>query len=311
MIAACILLCMMAIRSPRGVFLPTVGARSWGFRKGIQAAIYPNAIGEAGGDGGPRGLLRVGYPILADGGAHLVNFIAVEPTVAGRKGYSELERSGDGKPGKLFTLASVRRKGERTVTARVNVERFENGAHVWLKLTFRIDQPDELELRAYAEADSAPIQECVLTATMGNFERIRRVALADGVASSLSLYGDYAGDGFASDTLFPLWKLARAPDGSVVVRCDTDEADPRQSQASLPSDSGWRYPGRKVTQFWRAPRGTYSPDLVFRVNARRVYWMSALPLTGGIAFENFEFRDRFLSGQPFVFGITPAQSDHD
>ena len=41
----------------------------------------------------PRGLIRLGYPVLTNGGYELINFIAIEPVVRGRKGFSELEKS--------------------------------------------------------------------------------------------------------------------------------------------------------------------------------------------------------------------------
>ena len=40
------------------------------------------------------------------------------------------------------------------------------------------------------------------------------------------------------------------------------------------------------------------------VNGRFTYWLSRQPIPGGIAFENFEMRERFHDGQRFVFGIT-------
>ena len=41
------------------------------------------------------------------------------------------------------------------------------------------------------------------------------------------------------------------------------------------------------------------------VGRRRVrYWRSRHPIPGGIAFENFELRERFHDGQRSVFGIT-------
>ena len=53
----------------------------WGFVDGIQVGIWPASI-EDNGEGGPRGLLRIGYPIKADGKAlGLVNYIAIEPVV--------------------------------------------------------------------------------------------------------------------------------------------------------------------------------------------------------------------------------------
>jgi hypothetical protein len=59
-----------------------------------------------------------------------------------------------------------------------------------------------------------------------------------------------------------------------------------------------------MTQYWRVPGRDVEPNLRVRVNARRVYWASKAPLLGGIAFENFEVRARFVPGQPFIFGIT-------
>src|SRR5690606_26936286 len=61
---------------------------TWGLQGGLQFAIPP--AGFPKGPGGPRGLIRVGYPILPDGEYHLVNFLAVEPIVRGQKGFSEL-----------------------------------------------------------------------------------------------------------------------------------------------------------------------------------------------------------------------------
>ena len=293
-------------------YLPTSSRQVWGFSHGIRLAIFPNAI-SGPGDGGPRGLLRIGYPILPDGGSNLINFIAVEPTVNGRKGFSELERSADGNPGKVIQFTGARRekigKGPDRLILEFDVERFENGAHVRLEAAFRSDRPNEVKLRAYAEPDSAPMQECVLTATMGNYERLRRIWLKNGSVDSKILYPDYTGDGFASDHFFPLDLLARRKDGSVIAPCAPDEPDPRESQSRLPAGTFWRYPGVRVTQYWRAPRGSFSPDLTLRVNARRVYWGSNLPLPGGIAFENIELRDHFRSGQPFIFGVSTEPAE--
>src|SRR5690349_24619131 len=53
----------------------------WGLRDAIQVGLWPASL-EGAGDGGPRGLLRIGYPILEGGKkTGLVNFIAVEPIV--------------------------------------------------------------------------------------------------------------------------------------------------------------------------------------------------------------------------------------
>jgi len=71
----------------------------------------------------------------------------------------------------------------------------------------------------------------------------------------------------------------------------------------------WHYGGSKVTQYWKKPRGTARDDLHVAVNARYTYWQSRRPIPGGVAFENFELRERFYDGQPFVFGITRETPD--
>ena len=56
---------------------------TWG-RRG--ALLWGLPAGRAPVDG-PRGLIRLHYPILTNGGYDLVNFIAIEPVVAGRRGF--------------------------------------------------------------------------------------------------------------------------------------------------------------------------------------------------------------------------------
>ena len=43
---------------------------------------------------------------------------------------------------------------------------------------------------------------------------------------------------------------------------------------------------------------------------RSTYWQSRRAIPGGVAYENFELRERFQEGHAFIFGITrqtPAQ----
>ena len=153
----------------------------WGIRGGL---LWGLPSGAAPRDG-PRGLIRLRYPTLPDGRYDLINFIAIEPVVRGRRGFSELEPSsldgvrgkrlwaeaagepgrepGEVPPGALTLLDS----GAESLAVRVGVEKFENGAHVGLTIAQRSDAPDEVELVIHAEADSAPMEHCILTATMG------------------------------------------------------------------------------------------------------------------------------------------------
>ena len=297
----------------------TTNSPLWGIEGGLKFGLHPG--GFTGGDGGPRGLIRLGYPTLPEGGYDLINFIAVEPIVNGRKGFSELEKSSfDQKNGKLFwtgdisepaidsphldpgTITSIA-PGVDELSVVVFVEKFNNGAHVRLKLSQRSDAPDELKLTVESEPDSAPIETCILTATMGNKARTRLLFLADGPVSSLQLYPEYRDIHFADHSIFNLDRLPRAANGDVLVAIANDEPDPAAVRP-FGRPSFWDYKGAKVTQYWRKPAAEVGPELRAVVNARFTYWMGKQPIPGGIAFENFELREPFHSGHTFVFGIT-------
>jgi hypothetical protein len=290
----------------------------WGFAGGIQVMLWPH--GSEGGKGGPRGLLRINYPILDGGKRHgLVNYIAVEPIVGGRRGFSELEKSAsDGKRGKRIAPAS---KGERgpdlwpgdvagtganeTLSVPLAVERFDNGAEPLVDLIFTRSRPDEVALRLRAAPTSAPMEFCVVTATMGNYERLRLLWLQGGALHARQVWPDYDGDHFAPNKYFSLERLPRAGDGSVLVAATTDEPDPAKEPADPRAPHWhWRGTGGPVTQYWRKPPGAFRPDLRARVNARRVYWASTVPIPNGIAYENFDLMERFYDGQRFRFGLT-------
>ncbi len=297
----------------------TTNSPVWGLEGGLKFALHPGGFTE--GDGGPRGLIRLGYPTLTNGGYDLINFIAVEPVVGGRKGFSELEKSSfDKENGKLFWTGDA---GQPAVTAphldagvitgvasgveelsvTVLVEKFDNGAHVRLRLSQRSDRPDELRLVVDGEPDSAPIETCILTATMGNKSRTRLLFLADGPVSSLQLYPEYRDIHFAKHSIFEIDRLSRAANGDVLVAIANDEPDPAGVQP-FGRPHFWDYRGAKVTQYWRKPAAEVRPELVCAVNARFTYWMGRQPIPGGISFENFELREPFETGRTFVFGIT-------
>lgn len=289
----------------------------WGIRGGLQFAIFPGSF--IGGEGGPRGLIRIGYPTLTNGGYDLINFIAIEPIVGQARGYSELEPSHfDGKRGKVFwsgaapatnkeTAAiglgkiSSLSKGVEELCVPIGVEKFDNGAHVRLILSQRSDAPDELRLTVFAEPDSAPIKSCILTATMGNKTRSRLLWLKDETASSLKIFGDYHDAGFAQQVSYPLARLPRNAAGDALVAISNDETNPA---IALTDDNFWKYRGEKVTQYWRKPAAELNDSLRCAVNARFTYWMSQNPLPGGLAFENFEFVDDFKDGESFILGVT-------
>jgi hypothetical protein len=202
-------------------------------------------------------------------------------------------------PGQLFQPSP----GVEQLDVTVRVEPFDNGARVRLVVSQRSDAPDEIQFAIHADPGSAPIEYCILTATMGNLARTRLLWLKDEVVSSLRLYPQHKGEGFAPHRIYPLGRLARTTAGDVLVAVTTDEEDPA-SVYPFPGRQAWHYSGNKVTQYWEKPRGTAHDDLHVAVNARYTYWQSDQPIPGGVAYENFELRERFYEGQVFCFGIT-------
>ena len=282
----------------------------WGAPSGLRFAIPPGGFRSPE----PRGLIRLGYPIGPEGRYELVNFIAIEPVVRGRKGFSELEFSQlDQARGKRLSVigpvsgnvssAPGPASGAEQLTVALAVEKFENGAQVRITLSQRSDAPDELRLAVATEAGSAPLEYCILTATMGNMARARDLWLKDRKVSSLALYANYKDVHFAEHTFFPLNQLLRAPQGEVLAAITNDEENPA-SVTPFPHAPFWTYGGEKVTQYWKKPAGAIASDLAVAVNARHTYWQSQRPIPGGIAYENFEMRERFHEGQQFIFGIT-------
>lgn len=296
----------------------------WGLRGGIQVGLWPASL-EGSGAGGPRGLLRVGYPVLGSpllgdpllGGPQvgLVNFIAVEPTVGGRRGFSEMERGdSDGAPGRAFwtgqaggapdpgTVRTV--GGAERLAVRVHVERFDNGAKPVVDLEIRADRPGELRLTVSSAPGGARMDECVLTATMGNYARLRRLWLREGALDAGAVWPGFAGDGFTEEAFYPCDRLVRLPGGGPVVCATSDEADPRAAPPD-PAAPRWAYRGGfSPTQYWRKPGGGDADRLRVRVNGRRLYWGTRAPIPGGLAFENFDLVEPFSEGQAFVFGLT-------
>jgi len=293
----------------------------WGHAQGLRVGLPPMP--------GPRGLLRIYAPYLGHREDRVVNFIAIEPIPEGQteRGFSELERSDlDRVNGKRFWSADlprdaspapvnrpargiVRKQGEtETLTVFVLVERFHNGAHVYLRLRFRSDRPCEVGLATFAWEDSTPLQHCILTATMGNYARLRTLYLKDGPISSLDLWPDYTETGFAPHARFALKEMIRTREGHALFIAAPNEAAPSEAEYAPGTPYWWKYEGKVATQYWRCEKP--DPQLAGLVNGRYTYWLSECPIPGGIALENFELMEPFRSGAEYIFGVT-AQSAGD
>jgi hypothetical protein len=270
----------------------------WGAKGGLLFAIPPSGFRPRE----PRGLIRLGYPVLTNGGYDLINFIAIEPTVRGQKGFSELEKSKlDAVPGKLIWLISQTATAQK-LNVRLGIEAFENGAEVQLNIEQYSDSPDEILFATHTTTNSAPLDYCILTATMGNMIRARELWLKDKVVRAADLYPTYSDIHFAPHTMFNADRLLRLPDNSLIAAMTTDEADPTATQP-FPTSNFWHYRGAKVTQYWKHPASSNHAGLTVVVNARHTYYGSRKEIPHGNAFENFEMRQPFKDGQQFIFGI--------
>ncbi len=122
----------------------------YGVKKGICVAVHASGLGSGRPQGGPRGLIRVGYE--EKGRYYLINFIAIEPIVGPARGFSELEPGGDGLPGKRLSVSDRKRDGgvgangivrgsiEQTpeggvLSFFIHVEPFANGARPVIEIS--------------------------------------------------------------------------------------------------------------------------------------------------------------------------------
>lgn len=273
-------------------------AFTWGRRGGLLFAVPPDGFRATE----PRGLIRLGYPVHASGKYELVNFIAIEPVVGGKKGFSELEMSAlDSKRGKRLTVISPASISADELSLKLAVEKFENGAEVEIEIRQRAEAPDEIRLTTRVTTNSAPLEYCILTATMGNMVRARELWLKREAIHAKTLYPGYADEQFAPHKMFSLDQLFKSATGDVIIAVTTDEKEPAISQPHRPF---WHYTGQPVTQFWKKRAGTFRDDLHAAVNARYMYWGSKRPIPNGISYENFELREKFFDGQEFIFGVT-------
>lgn len=289
----------------------------WGHADGLQVGIHPSR--------GPRGLLRIFTHYLDHPRERLVNFIAVEPIPVGatERGYSELEPSSldPGDNGKRFwsmdspddlaprdPLAPSRGvidqvDGVERLTVWIGVERFDNGSDVRVRVRFRADRPHEVEVAGFANEGSAALSNLVLTATMGNWARLRRLHLVGRTVVPAELWPDHAGTGFTEHGRFPLADLSRDGDAAI-VSATGDEEDPTAVVYSDDTAEHWHFLGQRAVQSWRVDDP--HPDLEVLVNARWSYWASASPIPGGPAYENFEIVEPFRQGAAFRFSVEPV-----
>jgi hypothetical protein len=285
----------------------------WGIKGGIAVGLWPTP--------GPRGLFRIYTPYLGQPRLRMINFISVEPIVKGKRGLSELEKSAldrvagkamwtgnehesDPKPrhpweparGKVIAL-----DGTKALTFHVFLERFENGARPIIQVLLRQDRPHEIKFRVFSARPGADMDACVLSATMGNYARLRRIWLKDEVINAPKLWPKFQPDGWGFSR-WHQWEVnrMRISDNIAVVAATANETDPSRATYASDVPRHWRYEGRRATQYWKAP---VEKGMVVRVNGRKTFWATRAAIPGGVSYENFELKAPFRQGQEFRFGV--------
>ncbi len=308
----------------------------WGIKNGITVSLWPAAAEPTKSEGGPRGLLRIGYNYL--GTNFLINFIAIEPVVDGDMEFSEISPSAvDGNWGKFMWAADSIIGNHYTGNANFRgaithpdilhpeveelsfylfMERFKNGTHPYLKISIRDDAPGELCMQIFNEDNSARMERCALTATMGNYSRLRYLYLKNSTIDARQLFAGYHDIDFIEKQPYNYNQMLRTKKGDYIAVIESNEnfnqlADWPQ-QPSYLLKNGWRYrPFYKLTQYWKKPSQDADSSLTIRVNGRAKYWsggsenkLDYINIPGGAAFENFELRDTYQAGEKFIFGLS-------
>ncbi|MGQ8334919.1 hypothetical protein ACUNWD_00090 [Sunxiuqinia sp. A32] len=289
----------------------------WGFSDGIQIGLGPLP--------GPRGLLRVYCPYLGHQKGKMINFIAFEPIPKGteHRGLSELEISSlDGVRGKRFWSANdslsdtplsetrpasgILKKigGVETLSVYIFSEPFDNGAKVYVRLRFYENMPYEVELTTYSTKESRELDYFIVTATMGNYARLRTLYLKDKSKSSFALWPDYKESNFTPHDITPVSDMIKDKNGGAYFIAAPNEKSPQNVQYASDTNNFWKYYGDVATQYWYCPNP--GKNLNGLVNGRYAYWASKSPIPGGIAYENFELKEPFRNGARYIFCVTPV-----
>ncbi|MEL7425449.1 MAG: hypothetical protein AAFN81_20840 [Bacteroidota bacterium] len=295
------------------------GVPIWGHANGLQIGIAPTR--------GPRGLLRLYAPYLGHQEEKMLNFFALEPIASGetQRSFSELEPSAvDDQAGKIFVSSDAppagafaantpmaqgriaQIDGTETLTVFIRSEPFANGAEVYVRIRFFADQPQEVEVQTFATATSVPLDYLILTATMGNFARLRELRLRDTILHAGGIWPHYQGLHFTNHYRVSFTEMLQDEQGNAYFIAAPDEVDPTAANYASTTNDHWKYYGQVATQYWKL--NNPAPTTEGLVNGRYVYWASHSLIPGGISFENFEIKRPYRLGDTYTFGVVPRSA---
>lgn len=288
----------------------------WGLKDGIRVGIYPHL--------GPRGLISIYAPYLGHNEFRRVNFIALEPVVESRRGFSEMEKSQINNvqglrfrtfneldrgfnPEENFPPASgkISQVNEHEeLTFFLYSEQFHNRARPIIQVMLNSARPHEVGFRTYSATGSAEMDSLILSSTMGNYARLRKIYLKDKVCIARDIWSDLPPD-WKEFSPHKQWSFEQllTDGGDTIVPARPDEEDPASAEYVEEVPHWWKYKGQVATQYWR--KRNASEKLVARVNGRKTYWSHPRGIIpNGVSFENFELEHPFSEGDEFWFGVT-------
>lgn len=297
------------------------GNPCWGFKDGIQIGLAPLS--------GPRGLIRLYAPYADQPHLKPFNFIAFEPVNHNNvKGFSEMETSrmdevqglrfwsGNSPNANEFPAPEFPAAGKITWTGNqeklsvyIFSEKFANGSDVYVKATFTAGRPYEVELTTYRPQTAQGVKYFILSATMGNYARLRQLHLKDNrVKTAQQLWPSYTGTGFTNRDVTNKSDMITDAKGGVWFIASPSEDKPWEAVYAPGTAANWIYRGTTyVTQYLYCPQP--QSMITGQVNGRYSYWLSSSPIPGGIAFENFELVENFQIGASYRFGLYPGKPE--
>ena len=297
------------------------GDPCWGFKDGIQIGLAPLP--------GPRGLIRLYAPYAGQPQWKVFNFIAFEPVNHNNvRGFSEMETSRlDGVQGLRFwsgnstdatespdpeypAAGKITWEGNKEkLSVYIFSEKFANGSDVYVKVTFTAGRPYEIEFTTYRPQTAQGIKYFILSATMGNYARLRQLHLKDNrIKHASQIWPTYTGTGFTNRDVTHKSDMITDTKGGVWFIASPDESKPWEAGYAPGTANNWIYQGSTyVTQYWYCPKP--QSMLTGQVNGRYCYWLSSSPIPGGIAFENFEMVENFQIGAKYRFGLFPGKPE--
>jgi hypothetical protein len=234
----------------------------WGFKEGIRIGLTPQVI---------RGLITIYAPYASQKTDEVLNFFAVEPIPMGEagRGLSELERSDlDNKRGKRIWTSNddqaLEPKDEKevasgiisveneieTLTVYLFVETFHNQVKVYLRVKFYANNPYEVEITTYKQKDSRELNNCIVTATMGNYARLRNLYLKDEIKSSKTIWHDYVEHDFAPHAFISKEQMIMGKNGYPYFIAAPDEKNPQEAEYVEGTANHWKYTGTPAVQYW-------------------------------------------------------------